>query len=72
MFKYTSDELSIDLNCSAEVEFHLLIGSNDHVIGLTMNGLKVDYCIEMVEKSRYINFLASIEHRADIRITFKG
>ena len=72
LFKYTSDELSIDLNCSAEVEFHLLIGSNDHVIGLTMNGLKVDYCIEMVEKSRYINFLASIEHRADIRITFKG
>jgi len=71
LYTYASDELVIDLQCTADVEFHVLIGPENKVSRLMVDGLLTDYQIEKIEQSQYINFSARIEERADIRITFK-
>ncbi|MCX6227467.1 MAG: hypothetical protein NTV01_22485 [Bacteroidia bacterium] len=72
LYKYTSAELVINLECHAEVDFHVLIGSEDVVSSLEVNGLLIKYQIEMIGQSQYVNFSARIEDQADIRITFNG
>ena len=71
-FKYSVSQLDIALECRADADFHVLIGPGDEVRRLEVNGLIAPYQIEMVEQSKYVNFSAIIEDRAEIRITFKG
>jgi len=70
-YKRNKNTLEIDLECKADVEFHVLIGQEDKVNRLMVNGLLTEYQIEKIEQSQYINFSARIEARADIRINFK-
>ncbi len=71
-YNYTDDALSIDLKCHADVDFHVLINSAAIVNELTVNGLLIEYQVESVEQSQYVNFSARVEDHAHIRITFKG
>jgi hypothetical protein len=71
-YKRNKNTLEIDLKCTAEVEFHVLIGPKDKVRRLMVNGLLAEYQMEQIEQSQYINFSARIEDRADIRINFRG
>ena len=71
-YKYSGLGVDIDLVCSADADFHVLIGPEDEVRRLEVNRLICPYRIEMVEQSKYVNFSAGIEDRAEIRITFKG
>lgn len=72
LFKYAAAELVIDLQCAADVDFHVLIAPEDRVNKVLVNELPTDYQIQVIEQSRYVNFSAIIEGRANIRITFKG
>lgn len=71
-YYYSSRHLDIELDCRANVDFHILVASKDSVIGITINGLPLDFVIEWVESSQYINFSANIADRSKIRLNFKG
>ncbi|MFA6127163.1 MAG: hypothetical protein WC699_07660 [Bacteroidales bacterium] len=70
-YKYSGLGVEIALECTADVEFHVLIASEDKVRRLEVNGLLFEFKTEMIEHSQYINFSARIEDRADIRINFE-
>ena len=71
-YKYSPSYLDLTVECSANAEFHVLVGSSDEVSDVEVNGLLVPYQIEMIEQSRYVNFLSGIVDRAEIRINFRG
>jgi len=70
-YKYTSGELTIDVQCDADADFHVLIGSVDQVAGVMVNQIETVFQTEMIEQSQYVNFSSKIEGRADVRIKFK-
>ncbi len=71
-FEKHREAVEIELQCSAFVEFHVLIGRADQVVEVYINGVGTDFQVEWIEKSQYVNFSAVIEDRADIRINFIG
>ncbi len=71
-YKYSNIAVNMNLECRADADFHVLIGPEDEVRSVEVNGLLAEYEMEMVELSQYVNFSARIDDRAEIRITFKG
>jgi len=69
---YSSDHLSIQLECASDIDFHILVAPDATVDSVDLNGLLIDYQVEKIENSQYVNFLSAIDGRADIRINFKG
>jgi hypothetical protein len=72
LFQYTSSLLCINLQGNTDADFHVLIKPEDQVRRVEINGLLVEYQLEMIERSQYVNFSAVIENQANIRINFKG
>jgi hypothetical protein len=71
-YNYTKEELVINLECHSEVDFHVLLEPGDQVKNLQINHVNTAFQLELVEQSRYINFIGKIDDRAEIRITFEG
>jgi hypothetical protein len=64
--------LDMDLQCWSEIDFHVLIPSDQRVSEVKVNGSSYEFQIETIGQSRYVNFSAGIEDHAFIRINFKG
>jgi hypothetical protein len=72
LFRYTHLLLELTVLCNAEADFHILTGTGDEPVIVEIDGVTIDFQGEMIEQSRYVNFSAKVEGRAEIRITFKG
>jgi len=70
-YKRIDNQVSIELQCASDVDFHVLIGAGDRVTGVLIGGNETQYQIEWVERSQYVNFTGRINGTADIRINFK-
>lgn len=71
-YTFTDNMIKLTVNCQESfIWFNILIPSHKQVRELTIDGLNIDFRIETIKKSKYINFERELINKADVVIFLK-
>ncbi|MFC2097069.1 hypothetical protein ACFLSI_01920 [Bacteroidota bacterium] len=71
-FSHKKEKINLNINCiDTEINFHVLLPPNKSIEKVLVNQNTVDFKIENIEKSKYVNFEKRVKEKSIVSILFE-